>query len=92
MTGLRRLGHSITRNKKYSGYGGINGRANIQGKKFLIQAKRYAAYITARDVEKYAAFCKQTKCTACLTIAEKQENGQNNGKLTALILSVVIDC
>ncbi|OES24492.1 restriction endonuclease [Alteromonas macleodii] len=59
---IKQLGHRIKRGTKYSGDGGIDGRAFIRGKKVLIQAKRYKGHVSARDVEAFVAVCKQQKC------------------------------
>ncbi|QIR16498.1 restriction endonuclease [Shewanella aestuarii] len=41
----------IERNSKYTGDGGIDGRFYINGKLFLIQAKRYKGYVKTADIE-----------------------------------------
>lgn len=51
-------GFSVTRNKRYSSDGGIDGRVSIDGKNYLVQCKRYKTYIQLRHVEDFAALCE----------------------------------
>lgn len=62
LTALGDLGYTIIRNPRYSGDGGIDGRALINGMPFLIQAKRYRGTIAPADIR---AFCRQCIFTKC---------------------------
>ncbi len=59
LTAIKAQGHSITRNKKYTGDGGIDGRCNINGIDYLVQAKRYKAHINPAHVEEFAQICRK---------------------------------
>lgn len=59
LTALKKDGHKIIRNKKYTGDGGIDGQVFIKGKHYLIQAKRYKAHINAAHVREFAQICKR---------------------------------
>ena len=58
LTALKRHGLKIIRNKRYSGDGGIDGRAKLNGMPILIQAKRYDGYIAKSHVELFIKTCK----------------------------------
>lgn len=59
LSALRRSGHKITRNARYVADGGIDGRAVINGKRYLIQAKRYRHHVAMQDVIEFGAICHQ---------------------------------
>ncbi len=59
LTALKKSGHRIKRNKRYTGDGGIDGQCWIHGKHYLIQAKRYSHYIDPQQVKAFAAICEQ---------------------------------
>lgn len=61
LTAIKDHGHKIKRNKKYTGDGGIDGRATINGHKVLIQAKRYRNHITAQHVLEFSELCRKSK-------------------------------
>lgn len=61
MTAIKRYDHKIIRNKKYTGDGGIDGKAVINGVKTIIQAKRYSSYIANKDVEEFSSLCRKLK-------------------------------
>jgi len=50
LSAFKKKGYKIIRNKRYTGDGGIDGQIIKDGKKILIQAKRYSGYINAEDV------------------------------------------
>lgn len=60
LSSLKKQGHKIRRNKRYTGDGGIDGRAWINGQKVFIQAKRYKSHISAQDVSKFASICAKS--------------------------------
>lgn len=60
LTALSDLGHPIRRNRRYTGDGGIDGRATINGTKTLIQAKRYRQHISAAHVADFATTCHRS--------------------------------
>ena len=59
LTAIKRQGHSITRNKRYTGDGGIDGRCNINGSDYLIQSKRYKSHINPAHVQEFSHICKK---------------------------------
>ncbi len=61
LSALSNQGYEITRNKRYTGDGGIDGKAKINGKHILIQAKRYESHINNQHVLAFAQLCKSQK-------------------------------
>lgn len=59
LTAIKKRGHKIIRNKRYTGDGGIDGQAIIHNKHYLIQAKRYKGHINPKHVIAFAAICKR---------------------------------
>lgn len=59
LTAIKRQGHKIQRNKRYTGDGGVDGRCYINGKDYLIQAKRYKAHINPQHVIEFASICRR---------------------------------
>ena len=57
LTALKRRGHKIIRNKKYTGDGGIDGQVTMNGVEYLIQAKRYKGHINPAHVREFALIC-----------------------------------
>ena len=57
LTAFRRKGFSITRNRRYSGDGGVDGRVAMNGKEYPIQCKRYRDHIDRRHVEDFSRLC-----------------------------------
>jgi len=58
LTALKEAGAKTTRNLKYSGDGGIDGKCKYYGQKYFVQAKRYKGYISARDVKTFSTICR----------------------------------
>ena len=56
---LQRRGLQAIRNTRYTGDGGIDGRVVLEGRKTLIQAKRYSRHIDAAHVAAFAAICRK---------------------------------
>jgi len=50
---LIKKGFKITRNKRYSGDGGIDGKAYFREQLYFIQAKRYKRYVSAQHLENF---------------------------------------
>lgn len=50
-----------SRNRRYTGDGGIDGRFYLDDHLFLVQAKRYKSHINAADVEEFALKVKRIK-------------------------------
>lgn len=50
LTAFSKNGYTIFRNKRYTGDGGIDGKVMINGKLYLIQAKRYSTSINPKHV------------------------------------------
>lgn len=58
---LARRGIHIIRGTSYSGDGGIDGQFTLNGERWLIQAKRYKAYIKEDHVWAFDAVCQRRK-------------------------------
>lgn len=58
---FKNSGCKITRNKRYTGDGGIDGRFKYDREHYFIQAKRYSNYIKVTDVQSFADVCKKNK-------------------------------
>ena len=52
-------GFEISRNAKYTGDGGIDGRFCVDGRKFLIQAKRYSSWVSTAHIHQLDALAKK---------------------------------
>lgn len=59
LTAFEQKGHSIKRNKRYTGDGGIDGQVKIDGQWHLIQAKRYQNTIRPSDVKAFSNLCNE---------------------------------
>ena len=59
LSALKEAGAKITRNTKYSGDGGIDGKCKYRGQKYFVQAKRYKNYISATDIEEFSLICRR---------------------------------
>ncbi len=57
LDGFEANGFKVTRNRRYSGDGGIDGHVSFDGEDYLVQCKRYKAYIQVRHVEEFAELC-----------------------------------
>lgn len=57
---FERRGCGVVRNRRYTGDGGLDGKVVIQGRIWLIQAKRYATAIRPEHVDGFAALCRST--------------------------------
>ncbi|EPA8555473.1 restriction endonuclease [Yersinia enterocolitica] len=62
LTAFERRGYRIKRNRRYSGDGGLDGQVWIHGKRYLIQAKRYARTITPAHVAAFGALVCRERC------------------------------
>lgn len=52
---FERQGYPVQRNASYSGDGGLDGKVQINGERWLIQAKRYSRSITPAHVQDFEA-------------------------------------
>ena len=59
LTAIKKSGHRIKRNSRYSSDGGIDGQCWIEGRHYLIQAKRYSSHITTSHVKEFNHICKK---------------------------------
>ena len=59
LTALKKRGFKITRNKRYSGDGGIDGQVRIKNEHYLIQAKRYKNHINPAHVQTFVRLCRK---------------------------------
>lgn len=62
LTALSRQGLRIQRNVRYSGDGGADGQVWINGRRWLIQAKRYSATISAAHVSAFGLLTEREGC------------------------------
>lgn len=56
---LKERGYRIVRNQRYTGDGGIDGHVYLNGKPYLIQAKRYRHHINAQHISDFEAVIAQ---------------------------------
>lgn len=59
---FERQGYAVIRNTSYSGDGGLDGQVIIEGKTFLIQAKRYGRAITPSHIKSFGALLRHHHC------------------------------
>lgn len=59
LTELERRGHAIKRNRRYSGDGGADGAFVLNGRRWLIQAKRYRGPVRTADILSFDTLCRQ---------------------------------
>lgn len=57
LTELEARNHAIVRNRRYTGDGGSDGGFTLNGRKWLLQAKRYSRHINAADVSAFDQLC-----------------------------------
>ncbi|ARD62976.1 TPA: restriction endonuclease [Citrobacter freundii] len=62
LTALSRQGLRIQRNARYSGDNGADGQVWINGRRWLIQAKRYSATISAAHVSVFGLLTEREGC------------------------------
>ncbi len=56
---LRDRGHAIRRSPRYSGDGGADGEWDLNGRLWLVQAKRYAQSVRPEHVAAFDALCRR---------------------------------
>ncbi|EPW1515404.1 restriction endonuclease [Salmonella enterica subsp. diarizonae serovar 48:r:z] len=59
---FERQGMKVVRNRAYSGDGGLDGQVFIDGKRWLIQAKRYSRSISPQHISVFAGLLSQEGC------------------------------
>lgn len=59
---FERQGYAVIRNTSYSGDGGLDGQVIIEGKTYLIQAKRYGRTITPAHIRDFDQLLAQRTC------------------------------
>ncbi len=57
LSAISRHGHKIKRGVSYSGDGGIDGQAWINGQHHLLQMKRYSSYVDCRHITDFIDVC-----------------------------------
>ncbi|BDA75865.1 hypothetical protein CAL7716_100310 (plasmid) [Calothrix sp. PCC 7716] len=62
LTCFQRQGYKIVRGTRYTGDGGIDGKVYIDGRLYLIQAKRYSGGIKLAHLQEFGAVIKKNKC------------------------------
>lgn len=58
---FKKHGFKVKRNRRYTRDGGIDGLVKKDGKKYLIQAKRYSNYINLAHVKEFIKVCQEQK-------------------------------
>ena len=61
LTSFEKQGYFIERNDRYTGDGGIDGRVYLNGKLFLIQAKRYKSYVNTKHLSDFLQLVNLTE-------------------------------
>lgn len=56
---LQARNHAIVRNRRYTGDGGSDGAFTLNGRSWIIQAKRYSKHINAADIAAFDLLCRQ---------------------------------
>ncbi|MFA6701032.1 MAG: restriction endonuclease [Thiomicrospira sp.] len=59
LSALKQQGHKIKRNPRYTGDGGIDGQAWINGRHHYIQAKRYKSHVSRQHIQSFEQLCKK---------------------------------
>ncbi|MCT1525811.1 restriction endonuclease [Sphingobacterium lactis] len=59
---LQSQGYSVRRNSKYTGDNGIDGIAWKDGRKILVQAKRYKGHINLKHLKEFSSLVKRNAC------------------------------
>lgn len=72
---FRMKGFRTYRNRRYSGDGGIDGRVRINGRKMLIQDKRYSGYINLCHVQAFDRVCRKKRCNGIFIHTGKTGEG-----------------
>lgn len=61
LVAFRKKGYKVYRNRRYSGDGGIDGKVKINGRKVIIQDKRYKNYISLAHVQAFDELCRKKR-------------------------------
>lgn len=80
LTALQQKGNKIRRNKRYSGDGGLDGTAWINGEKHYIQAKCYENFISRQHVLAFCSLVNRSQCKGLFV---------HTGKTTGPILDMI---
>ncbi len=59
LTAFEDAGFKIKRNSRYTGDGGVDGKVKIDGKWYLIQAKRYKSHISRQHINDFIHICRR---------------------------------
>ncbi|EAU9187122.1 restriction endonuclease [Salmonella enterica] len=59
---FERQGHLVVRNQTYSSDGGLDGQVFIDGKRWLIQAKRYRRTISPQHIREFGELITREQC------------------------------
>jgi restriction system protein len=57
LTSMQIEGHQIMRNDRYTGDGGVDGECVIDGRRFLLQMKRYSGHIDREHLAAFIVIC-----------------------------------
>jgi restriction system protein len=61
LSGLEASGHQVKRNHRYTGDGGVDGQALIDGQWHLLQMKRYSSHINRKHLIEFVRLCESKK-------------------------------
>lgn len=56
---FKQKGYRVYRNTRYSGDGGVDGKVKVNGRKILVQDKRYSGYIQMSHVRDFDRLCRR---------------------------------
>lgn len=84
---LERKGYSVRTNRRYSGDGGVDGRARKDGTRYYIQCKCYTGYASLADVRAFIEKCRRDRrkglfVNTGLTSAKALETAEESGTVS----------
>ncbi|MCL4639332.1 MAG: restriction endonuclease [Olivibacter sp.] len=82
-------GFKVERNKRYTGDHGIDGVVWIDGKKYLIQAKRYKRHINLKHIKVFAKLVEAHRCNGLFCHCGKTGKGSKEILKTASNIEII---
>ena len=84
LAALKEKGFSVRANRKYSGDGGVDGRARKDGTRYYIQCKCYTGYASLADIRAFIDKCRKDRrkgffVNTGLTSAKARETAEESG-------------
>lgn len=86
---LERSGNKVYRNASYTGDGGIDGKARINGVAYIIQAKRYSDHINKQHVAELSALAASLGCKALFCHTGKTRESAKNIAVASNNLEII---